>query len=614
MKDLISKLSMLFAALSLAFVACDKDPVEEPQPEPGPQPKPEVELTITSDAQERVPFEGGEVVITYTLSGESDTLPEASCEADWVSNIEVASGTITLSVAENESYEERSARVKILFNDKEHGVEIIQDPEPQPVPPVDETETYNYTMATAERDTKFADPEFSIVFTSEDGKTKLIAHLVEAVGNWMLEGSEYSSARGTIDLSKTMFKNESGIVKLSDAAAEVSYVGTDDIPPSSRCYTFTFTLTDNDGNTHILTYEGAVANLYQGPTGPEEFAPAKVVAVKSMIGNFFLQLYIDSTRYHELDLLDEIAPNDKYLSEGTYKYSDNNIGHTNSKFNIEGDQSCPLEDAELTLSHTEEGVSTISGFIKSVAGHHITFEWSGVVEGFDFTKEEPEEPVDPEEPSIKVEVSAAKVNYDRAGEKQILFTAGDQSHQFNFKHSEIVVSKPIPDGTYSTAEGTMTERYCKHDIDFAYGDMTKVTVKITNNSDSTTRFVARWTFEGEAYSFDWTGAVEGYTYEDVSGQRLDFTPTHVEVSDAGFAGLYFYFYDARENELVLNYDRNKVYMPYINYEGTKLDIDSTDYTFEFSDNGDGTYTYNARFVTLDGRIIEFEGTLPTSVS
>ena len=233
---------------------------------------------------------------------------------------------------------------------------------------------------------------------------------------------------------------------------------------------------------------------------------------------------------------------------------------------------------------------------------------------FDFTEEEPEEPVDPEEPSIKVGVSAAKVNYDRAGEKQILFTAGDQSHQFNFKHSEIVVSKPIPDGTYSTAEGTMTERYCKHDIDFTYGDMTNVTVKITNNSDSTTRFVARWTFEGEAYSFDWTGAVEGYTYEDVSGQRLDFTPTHVEVSDAGFAGLYFYFYDARENELVLNYDRNKVYMPYINYEGTKLDIDSTDYTFEFSDNGDGTYTYNARFVTLDGRIIEFASTLPTTVS
>ena len=55
-------------------------------------------------------------------------------------------------------------------------------------------------------------------------------------------------------------------------------------------------------------------------------------------------------------------------------------------------------------------------------------------------------------------------------------------------------------------------------------------------------------------------------------------------------------------------------MPYINYEGLKLDIDTSDYTFEYSDNGNGTYNYNARFVTADGRIIEFSGALPTTVS
>lgn len=607
---------MLFAALSFAFVACEKAPVEEPKPEPKPDPTPEVELTITSAKEVVVPHEGGEVVITYTLSGESDTLPAASCDADWVSNIVVAEESITLDVASNEAEEARSTSVKILFNEKEQSVQLEQEPNVNEEPPVDEPETFNYTMATAERDAKVLDPEFSIVFSSEDGKTKLIAHLVGEAGDMLLEAGDYSSSKSTIDLGKTMFKNEDGIVKLSDAVAEVNYIETDGAPLSvtTRYYTFCITLTDADSNKHIVAYTGEVANLYQGPVDPVEFAPAKVVAVKSMIGNFFLQLYIDDIRYHELDLLDEVAPNDKYLTAGIYKFSENNIGHTNSTFYIDGGQTCALEDAELTLAHSEEGVSTISGFIKSVAGHHIVFEWSGVVEGFDFTEDKPEEPVDPGEPSIKVEVTAAKVNYDRAGEKQILFTAGAQNHQFNFKHADIVASKPIPDGDYYTADGTMTERYCKHDIDFAYGDMSNVSVKITNNGDSTTRFVARWTYEGEVYSFDWTGAVEGYTYEDVSGQRLDFTPTHVEVSDAGFAGLYFYFYDAQENELVLNYDRNKVYMPYINYEGTKLDIDSSDYTFEFSDNGDGTYTYNARFVTLDGRIIEFASTLPTTVS
>lgn len=608
MKTFVSRLTMLFGAMALVFVACEKAPVEEQKPDPKPDPQPEVELTITSGTQEVVSPEGGEVVITYTLSDESDTLPEVACDAEWISDIVVAEGTITLNVAKNEDELSRQAWVKITFNSKEQSVEIMQEPYVKQDPPLP-TE-YEYTMATAERDAKYADPEFSIVFASEDGTTRLVAHFVEAAGNWLLEGSEYSSQSGTIDLAKTMFKNEGGIVKLTDAVAEVSYIGTDDFPPTTRSYTFRITLTDTDDIKHIVTYTGEVANIYQGPTGPEAFTPAKVVAVKSMIGNFFLQLYIDDSRYHELDLLDETAPNDKYLSEGVYKFSDNNIGHTNSIFNIEGDQTCGLEDAEITLSHTEEGISTISGFIKSVAGHHITFEWTGVVEGFDFSKEQ-EIPIDPN--ATIVEVTAAEVNYDRAGEKQILFTAGGLQHQFNFKHSDIVAVKPIPDGTYSSDEGTMNLSYCIHDLNGAYEKMSRASVVIVN-SDSTTRFVATWVCGGQTFAFDWSGAVKGYTYEDLSGQRLDFTPTYVEVSDAGFAGLYFYFYDARENELVLNYDRNNVYMPYINYEGLKLDIDTSDYTFEYSDNGNGTYNYNARFVTADGRIIEFSGALPTTVS
>ena len=597
---------MLFVALALSFAACEKAPVEEPKPDP----QPEVGLTITSGTQEVVSPEGGEVVITYTLSGESDTLPEATCDAEWISDIAVAEGTITLNVAKNEGEETRKACVKITFNAKEQGVEIVQEPNV----PFDTPTEYEYAMDTAERDTKFADPAFSIVFASADGKTKLIAHFVEAAGNWLLEGTEYSSSKGTIDLGKTMFKNHDGIVKLTDAVAEVSYIGTDDFPPSTRSYTFRITLTDTNDIKHIVTYTGEVANIYQGPTGPEAFTPAKVVAEKRMIGNFFLQLYIDDSSYHKLDMLDETAPNEKYLSEGVYKYSDNTISHIYSMFNIEGDQVCGLEDAEITLSHTEEGISTISGFIKSAAGHHITFEWTGTIEGFDFTEDEPQLPIDPDEPSIKVEITSAKVNYDKAGGKQILFTAGDQQHQLYFEHESIEVSKPVPDGTYSVADGTMNARYCLHDYGWTDGDMDNVSVYIKNNADNTTRFVARWVYSGEVYSFDWIGAVEGYTYEDVSGQKLDFVPTHVEVSDAGFAGLYFYFYDARENELVFNYDRNAVYMPYINYEGSKLDIDSKDYTFEYTDNGDGTYTYNARFVTLDGRTIEFAGALPTTVS
>ena len=36
MKTLVSRLTMLFMALALGFVACEKAPVEEPKPEPKP--------------------------------------------------------------------------------------------------------------------------------------------------------------------------------------------------------------------------------------------------------------------------------------------------------------------------------------------------------------------------------------------------------------------------------------------------------------------------------------------------------------------------------------------------------------------------------------------------
>lgn len=591
---------MLFVALALAFVACEKAPVEEPKPDP----QPEVELQITSENPIAVAAEGGEVVITYTLSAESDTLPEASCEAEWITDIAVAEGTITLNVAANEAEESRTATLVVTFNTKSYDVEITQAAKV-----VDEPKVVTYAMATAERDATITGNVYSIVFVSEDGKTRLIANITGREGDMILNSGTYS-----LNLAKSLFKTESGIVELASGETEVEYLGTDDVPPTTLDYTFEFSLVGDNDAQYKVTYKGEVAGMYQEPepVEPEAFVPAKVVAVKSMIGNFFLQFYIDGTRYHELDLLDEIAPNDKYLSQGVYKYSDNTIGHNNSTFNVAGDQTCALEDAELTLSHNEEeGTSTIVGYIKSAEGHHITIDWMGVVEGFDF-EPEVEIPVDPN--AIVVEITSAKVNYDKAGEKQILFTAGDQQHQFNFTHEEIVVSKPIPNGTYSLADGTMNERYCLHDYGWTDGSMSDIVVQIRNTSENTTRFVASWVYSSQTYTFDWTGVVEGYTYEDVSGQKLDFTPTYVEVSDAGYAGLYFYFYDDKENELVFNYDRETVYMPYINYEGTKLDIDTADYTFEYTDNGDGTYTYNARFVTADGRTIEFAGALPTTIS
>ena len=58
MKNLISKLSLLVVAVSLALTACDKAPVEEQKP---------VKFEVTSEASVEIDAEGGELVIEYTI-------------------------------------------------------------------------------------------------------------------------------------------------------------------------------------------------------------------------------------------------------------------------------------------------------------------------------------------------------------------------------------------------------------------------------------------------------------------------------------------------------------------------------------------------------------------
>ena len=97
----MKKLFYLLLALPLVMVACDPD---NPEPTPEPEPKPEVKdpvLTLTSAATLDFTAEGGNGTITYTLENAVEgTELEATCEAEWVSNVAVAEN-VTFVVAAN---------------------------------------------------------------------------------------------------------------------------------------------------------------------------------------------------------------------------------------------------------------------------------------------------------------------------------------------------------------------------------------------------------------------------------------------------------------------------------------------------------------------------------
>ena len=79
-------------------------------------------------------------------------------------------------------------------------------------------------------------------------------------------------------------------------------------------------------------------------------------------------------------------------------------------------------------------------------------------------------------------------------------------------------------------------------------------------------------YKGNIYQLTWSGAVAGINYaEDVVAEPLEFKPVYVEMVRVTNSDRYFYFYDRYENELVLNYYNGKIIMPYINYEGSKIE-------------------------------------------
>ena len=599
----LTKLLMgaVLAVVAVAFVACEPDTPNTPD-----TPK-EYAFELTSNATMEFPADGGEGVIEWTLNEVTRTslvpeaLPTFSTEAAWITLDADNLGAFVVAANEGEA---REAVINIEY--KEQKVEVTVKQTAAAPAPVEATELAAAIRVSSE-ELDFENNIFAIVFVGDVDNLVLGIVLAGEEGVEVLEAGTYNVDNEGLLIDKCILDTDD-IDELYFEGGEV------EVAVDGENYDFDITLTTTEGEVQRYTYSGVVVDMVPEvkPAEPVAFTPVSVKAEYSMIGNFFLQLYIDETRYHELDMLDEIAPNDDYLSAGTYSYTAETIS-TWSTFSTGNDQTCALVDAELTLVHNDDNTTTITGYIKSEEGDHITIEWTGAVEGFVYEKETGK--------TFTVEALSAKVEYDKEGQKDILFMVDEFSgHKFSFKGAELIPGKPLVDGEYSSEAATIDIAYCVHGYGDVYGDMTSAKATVVNDLEAaTTTFNIEWVYEGNTYQLSWSGAVAGINYaDDVVAEPLDFTPVYVEMVKVSSNDRYFYFYDSYENELVVNLWNGKIIMPYINYEGAKIDIDTEDFTFEYSDNGlgkeDGLYTYNVRLVTLDGRLIEFNGDVLTYYS
>ena len=591
-------LTAVLAVCAMAFVACEPDIPNTPK---------EYALELTSDAVMEFPAEGGEGNIAWRFnevtrnSPVPQPEPTLQCGAEWI--VLSARHLGAFEVHPNEG-KAREAVITVTYGEQTESVTIKQAAQVVDEPKV----AFAAAARIPSAEFGLENNIFVLTFVDDAENTELNIVLVGDEGDEILGAGTYSAENGG-------FSTEENLLIIYDKGEEYTFIdGEVVVAVDGETYDFDMTLVAEDGSEFIFIYTGPVLDMVPEvvPVEPVAFTPVSVKAERYMIGNFFLQLYIDGTRYHELDMYDEVTPNDDMLSAGVYSYTAETIS-TWSVFSTGNDQTCALADAEITLAHNEDNTTTITGYIKSEQGDYITIEWTGVVEGFVYEKETGL--------TFDVEALSAAVHYDKEGQKDIIFMVDEfVGHVISFKSAELLPAKPLADGDYSSEDGSIDIAFCVHGYGDGYGDMTSAKATVVNDLEAgTTSFDIEWEFEGNTYKLRSDGAVEGIIYKEVVELLpLDFKPVYVEMVRISSSDKYFYFYDSEENELVCELYNGKIYQPYINYEGTKLEISTEDYTFELDEHGlgknDGVRSYNVRFVTLDGRLIEFNADLETYVN
>ena len=466
----IKHLLAILLALPLFMVACEPEPAPEPEKEYA------AELTLTSEAEMNFDAAGGEGVITYTakmvlVEVTRDFIPtvEATCEAEWVTINGVAEN-ITFTVAANEA-EARETKINVTYVDKSFDVVVKQaakGEEPEPEYALD------VKLAAAERipsaEVELADNFFALAFVDDAENTELGIVLKGAEGETTLKAGDYTSEAETllIDACEVFVWEPAASYTFADGIVTVAVEG--------ETYTFDMEFADADGKLYHFTYEGTVLAMEPAEKPePEAFVPVKVEAYREAhwdLGNFELQLFINDSLYHSLDMQDNVNPNDKYLSAGSYAYGTTITDWSNFVVNVETGEGAYLGAAEIELTHNEDGTSTIKGYIESEYGQRLNIDWTGVIAGFTFSTggETPQ-------PGETVEFTATYFDGTYYGDGNYYIVVSDAEvtgdfgvdgatyYYFDIYAGVETEDLSVPNGTYtfdlsnSYADGTFTEEY-----------------------------------------------------------------------------------------------------------------------------------------------------------
>lgn len=506
----------------------------------------------------------GKGVITYTLENAPEgALPTATCEANWILDLEVAE-TITFDVVFPVPYLSENLETVIKVAYEEQSFEVTVKCLEQEVPYAMDVEMAGACRVASAEFGK-ADNYFFLAFADDAENIELGIVLVGAEGETILQAGEYKEE------NETLLIEECKVIVWEPAAAYEFESGLVKVEKDGENYSFDVLLLDVAEPYHF-TYEGVVLDM-EPAEKPEAktFNPVKVEAYRADswdLGNFELDLYIDENNYHSLDMQDNINPNDKYLSEGNYTLDNGGItSWSNFLWNIETGEGAYVTAADITLTHNEDGTTNIKGYFESEYGDHLDIDWTGVIDGFTFGGETPEPPVGDEfvfnapyfagEYYTPTEVGAGKDTYNYYFILSDVVVDGGYAVEgatyfyFDLYTTEFNESITIPNGVYTfdptdscdnmTAGAYYTYGFHKQDSETAIWYLpTSGTVTVSDN-----KIVAEFVLEdGRNATITYEGNISlGNEGGNEGGNGISTLEGDLELNETGWTHLAQYYGD-----------------------------------------------------------------------
>ena len=555
----LRNLFYLLLALPLVFAACENGSEDVDK-----TPEYKAELKLTSESTMEFPAEGGDGEISFTaemvevtrMSPVEAPMPEAECDADWVTDLAVGE-KVTFKVAANEG-DARETKVVVTYDTESFEVVVKQAKKAEePEKPFDGTVVeLSHTMLYYYGDfyTPGEADNFIIILgdkgLTEDGWEHEDGHYYkfDTYTECIDKTNGISVPYGTYTLAAE-YSAEVGVV------ASASYY-TGDWEVDEPITEGTLTVSADGfvaevvigGEPYKLVCEGLnpiVVDYTENLGGDEEVVSTLTDDVEVNITGATVELdnlgddyvwgcnnylvYVSEDAEGETGeymMFDILVPTTATTIAGTYEINDWEEPYTGYSgyysdyddeyygcwyVNYDTEDMAPISDAELKIEIAEDGTYTFTIDGVDDAGYAIT----GTIVGKEAGSEDEggEEPIVPSEPTAFTPVKVTANLYDTGNFILNLFVTDSAKHEFDVYDEVNPNNDNLSDGTYTSENGTigLPDSYFYNGTKTVGMASAELTLKL--NEDWTVTITGEFASEeGQAHTIDWTGVVEGFKY------------------------------------------------------------------------------------------------------